>query len=429
MTPPAALTSSPSKQYNYPSHPWTFSSAPPDPILQLAELVHQDSNPNTLDLAIGAYRDANGKPHQFRAVTSFSSSQFQTNQTLSRQYLPADGDRSFTNAAINLIYDHQSIKTKSNIAAVHTVSASAALRIALEFARRALQVSTVYVSKPSWANHSQLVSESKLKLQEYRYYDPINKQIDIQGLLNDLNKASRGSLILLQPCAHNPSGMDLSKEHWYSLLSVIRTRSLIPLFDMAYQGLASGDIEEDASPIRLFTNAGIHTLVAQSFSKNLGLYNSRVGTLSVYLPITDGVEKLRDAVISHLKWIIRAMYSSPPAEGARIARAVIENQSLNKEWRRELSEVVIRLQDLRLQLYQTLVNRQIPGQWNHIVRSRGMFVLLGLAKEQVTRLRVVHHVYMTDNSRINIAGLTVGTIEQLVDAISEVVEYFGSCKD
>jgi aspartate/tyrosine/aromatic aminotransferase len=47
---------------------------------------------------------------------------------------------------------------------------------------------------------------------------------------------------------------------------------LVPYFDSAYQGFASGDVDKDAWAIRYFLDEGFQMLVSQSFAKNMGLY-------------------------------------------------------------------------------------------------------------------------------------------------------------
>ena len=42
--------------------------------------------------------------------------------------------------------------------------------------------------------------------------------------------------------------------------------------DMAYQGFSTGDLDRDASALRLFVRDGHKLSYAQSFSKNMGLY-------------------------------------------------------------------------------------------------------------------------------------------------------------
>jgi len=51
----------------------------------------------------------------------------------------------------------------------------------------------------------------------------------------------------------------------------VARKKLIPLFDTAYQGFATGSLDQDAQSIRLFTDAGQPVIVVQSFAKNLGL--------------------------------------------------------------------------------------------------------------------------------------------------------------
>lgn len=47
------------------------------------------------------------------------------------------------------------------------------------------------------------------------------------------------------------------------------------------QGFASGSLDEDAESVRLFTACGMELLVAQSYSKNLGLYAERIGAINI----------------------------------------------------------------------------------------------------------------------------------------------------
>ena len=48
---------------------------------------------------------------------------------------------------------------------------------------------------------------------------------------------------------------------------------------MAYQGFASGDLEKDAQAIRIFLEDGHLIGCAQSFGKNMGLFEHKVGCL------------------------------------------------------------------------------------------------------------------------------------------------------
>ena len=56
-----------------------------------------------------------------------------------------------------------------------------------------------------------------------------------------------------------------------------------------------------------------------------------------------------------------------------------------------------------------------------ILRQRGMFSLLGLSDEQVARLRDEFAIYVVGGGRVNVAGLTSGTIGPVCRALAEVV--------
>jgi aspartate/tyrosine/aromatic aminotransferase len=51
--------------------------------------------------------------------------------------------------------------------------------------------------------------------------------------------------------------------------------------------MLAGDLDKDAFAPRLFVDNGLEVMVAQSYSKNLGLYGERVGALNVVLNDAD----------------------------------------------------------------------------------------------------------------------------------------------
>jgi aspartate aminotransferase len=56
-----------------------------------------------------------------------------------------------------------------------------------------------------------------------------------QGMLEDLQSAPQGAVVVLHACAHNPTGVDPTMEQWRSILRVVQARRLLPFFDSAYQ--------------------------------------------------------------------------------------------------------------------------------------------------------------------------------------------------
>jgi len=201
------------------------------------------------------------------------------------------------------------------------------------------------------------------------------------------------------------------------VLEIMRTKPLIPIIDCSYQGFASGNLDKDALPIRLFDEAELEFFVTQSFAKNMGLYGERIGMLHVVCASKDRAE----VVLSHLKAMIRPMYSSPPVHGARLVVRILGNPNLCAEWKRELQEMVDRLVELRRTLRSGLEAKGTPGEWKHITEQVGMFACTGLSTVQCERLIHKHHIYLLTSGRISLAGLNNDNMGRFVDAVDEVV--------
>jgi len=158
-------------------------------------------------------------------------------------------------------------------------------------------------------------------------------------------------------------------------------------------------------------------MVCQSFAKNLGLYCERIGCL--HLVTADSAAAA--AAGSQLEALIRPMYSTPPAHGARVVATVLRTPALAAEWRVELAAAMARVTRMRALLRGALEARGTPGSWEHITRQIGMFSYTGLSREQSTRMVEEFHVYMLPSGRINVAGLNAATIDTCADAIHAVV--------
>lgn len=59
--------------------------------------------------------------------------------------------------------------------------------------------------------------------------------------------------------------------------------------------------------------------------------------------------------------------------------------------------------------------------FSFIASQRGMFSFFGITPEQVRRMRTQHHIYMTEDSRINLAGLRAENLEYVARATAQVL--------
>jgi aromatic-amino-acid transaminase len=234
--------------------------------------------------------------------------------------------------------------------------------------------------------------------------------------LSTLESLPPDSIVLLHAACHNPTGADLSQEDWRAVLDVVRRRRLLPFIDMAYQGLGAS-VDEDAFAIRLFAAELPELLVAVSCSKNFGLYRERAGALHI---VTESV-RATEAALSQEVRIARRLYSMPPDHGAAIVARILGEEPLRELWRRELDEMRQRIAGLRQELVRALAAACPSRDFGFIAVQRGMFSFLGVGPEQVRALRAEHHVYMTEDSRINIAGLRGENIEYFAQAVAQVV--------
>ncbi|SCU71015.1 aspartate aminotransferase [Trypanosoma equiperdum] len=392
-----------------------LAPVPLDPVFGLARAAKAAPEPKA-DLVIGAYRDQNGLPYPLKVVRK--AERRIVDMGLDKEYPPMTGLLNFVEEAVKLAYGNT--VPLERIAASQGLSGTGSLSLGATLLRQVVPEDTpVYVSNPTWPNHVSIFGIVGHKnIREYRYYSPSTHELDFVGLIEDLNVAPQGSIIVLHACAHNPTGVDPSKDQWATIADVFVERKLIPFFDSAYQGFASGSLDEDAYAIRHFAKRGMEMLLAQSFSKNMGLYAERVGVISAV--VSDASRK--EAVRSRLEVIARSYYSTPPVHGARIAHLVMSDKELRAEWEQELKEMVNRVRSMRQGVYEGLMKLGTPGTWEHIINQKGMFSYMGLSRPQCERL-CEKRVFVLPVGRANLAALTPSTMDFLVKSIDDVVRH------
>lgn len=376
-----------------------LDTLPPDPILGLGVAFREDPSPDKVDLSIGVYRDRSGQTPVMAAVRDAERQLVETQST--KAYLPPAGSPGFREAMFKLVMGDHSSDLRGRCGVIQTPGGCGALRIGAELATRAMPGSTIYLSDPTWPNHGPLLSGGGLRLERYPYYDPASRSLRAQAMIDELESMPAGSLVMLQASAHNPTGVDPDREQWTAILEVMAWRRLVPFFDIAYQGLVDG-VDDDAWVIREAARRVPELLVAASCSKSFGLYRERTGALIVLGADADRAR----AIESHVNKAARCMYSMPPAHGGLLVERILADAVLKAQWRAELDAMAARIRRLREALAAEIA-RVRPGQdtaW--LAAQRGMFSLLGLAPEAVQALRERHHVYMTGDSRMNIAGLS-----------------------
>jgi len=394
-------------------------AGPPDPILGVTEAFKADKDSRKINLGVGAYRDENGKPFVLPSVRQAEESIVAGKYD--KEYLPITGFPEFTKHAALLAYGKDSAPLKEGrIAITQSISGTGALRIGGAFLERFYPHSkSIYLPTPTWGNHIPIFKDSGLEVKQYKYYDKKTVGLDFKGMIDDIKAAPNKSIILLHACAHNPTGVDPTKEQWKQIAEAMKEKDHFAFFDMAYQGFASGDVDGDAFAPRYFVEQGMPIVLSQSFAKNMGLYGERVGAFSV---VTSSPEE-KAKVDSQIKILVRPLYSNPPVHGARIAGTILADEKLYAQWLKEVKGMADRINGMRAELKNKLVNDLgSKNNWDHITNQIGMFAFLGISPEQVERLKNDHHVYLTKDGRISVAGITNANCSHLAESLHEVTK-------
>lgn len=388
---------------------------PPDAIFHTKARFKADTDSRKINLGIGAYRTEEGKPYVLNCVKEAERALLE-NKSLNKEYLPIGGDPEFIQISQRSILGDCAAMREGRVAGVQTLSGTGALRIVANFVANNFPGVTIYKSNPTWGNHRKIFMKAGLNQKDYRYWDPNTKGLDFNGMCEDLNAAPNGSVILLHACAHNPTGVDPTKAEWRRICDVMKTKQHIAFFDSAYQGYATGDLENDAYAVRYFEQQGMEFFITQSFSKNLGLYGERIGCVSVVS------NSNRKAIDTQLRSIIRPMYSNPPKHGCYIVKHILGNESNFNGWVGELKMMSNRILDMRSKMKAALIAKGCPGNWDHITNQIGMFSYTGLTPSQVDFMEKKYHIYLLKSGRVSMAGVTSTNVHYIAEAMTDAVK-------
>ncbi|MEO8141120.1 MAG: aromatic amino acid transaminase [Sphingomicrobium sp.] len=377
-----------------------------DSLLALIALANADTRPGKIDVGVGVYKDGSGRTPILRCVKAAEKLLWERQD--SKSYLGGAGDTLFPKLiAPILLGDHAS---DERILGLQTPGGCGALALAMKLVGVANPDARVLVGLPTWPNHVPLALGAGLEVVTYEYYDRVGRAVRFDLLMEAIAKARPGDVLLLQGGCHNPTGADLDAKQWAEVTAAVVERQLLPVIDLAYQGLGRG-LEEDAAGLRGVLDACDEVIVAQSCDKNFGVYRDRVGCLFLK---TGSVEASRQAM-AHVLQIARELWSMPPDHGAAVVRIVLEDDALRADWRAELDEMRGRILSLRARL------AAAHPSLAFIADQNGMFSMLPLTKEQVLTLRDDHAIYMADSGRFNILGLADDAVDRFVGAVLGVM--------
>ena len=377
-----------------------------DSLLALIELAKADTRPEKIDVGVGVYKDGAGVTPVMRSVKAAEKLLWERQS--SKAYLGGAGDVVFPKLIAPILLGEHA--RDERILGLQTPGGCGALALAFKLIAVANPGARALIGLPTWPNHVPLSIGAGIEPVTFDYYDRDARTVRFDAMMEMIGQARPGDVVLLQGGCHNPTGADLDSGQWAEVTAAIVERQLLPIVDLAYQGLGCG-LEEDAAGLRGILDACDEVIVAQSCDKNFGVYRDRVGCLFIK---TGTLEASRQAM-GHVLQIAREMWSMPPDHGAAVVRTVLEDEALRTEWLQELDQMRGRILSLRARL------AAAHPDLAFIAAQNGMFSMLPLTPRQVLKLRNDHAIYMADSGRFNILGLADDAVDRFVAAVVSVI--------
>lgn len=386
----------------------TLTQAPADKILALMGEYAADPRPTKIDLGVGVFKDKSGVTPVMSSVRKAEALMAQKQTT--KTYLGIAGNKGF-NAAITKLALNDTVPA-DRLRVAQAPGGTGALWVLSALLHRARPDATIWVSDPTWANHIPIARGVGFEVKTYPYFDARTRGVKFDEMLAALDKLGPNDIVLLHGCCHNPTGANLINEQWDKVAASLARTGAFPFIDLAYLGFGDG-VEQDAYGTRKVVASVPEAVIAVSGSKNFGLYRERIG--AAILIARNAAEA--DITNSVLLNVVRGAYSQPPDHGAEIIRTILEDAALRAEWETELNDMRARMIGLRQGLANAIRERSNSADFDFIATHRGMFSLLGLTNAAVEHLKVTNGVYMTGDSRINVAGIPEHQIGELADAL------------
>ena len=382
---------------------------PADALLALIKLHNADPRADKIDLGVGVYRTGQGDTPVFAAIKAAERRLVETQDT--KAYLGPEGDMAFVEGLMPYVFGDLAPSFGGRIDGMQTPGGTGSLRLALAMAQRA-GGNRIVVGTPSWPNHAQICRDLGIEILEFDHATQ-GGAADMDSLREAIRHGRNGDVLMLHGCCHNPTGIDYTRAEWDEIAALLADSPMLPLIDLAYQGLGLG-MQEDAYGMRKVLAAVPQALVSYSCDKNFGLYRDRVGAL--YVMMREAAEL--PAVMSNAHALARANWSQPPDHGGAAVRLILEDEGLTSLWQDELDQMRERIRQVRAKLAEAGTAGSVDLR--PIGNQNGLFSVVPLSKEQVLEMREKHGVYMAGSGRINIAGLTAANTQKFIDAITEV---------
>lgn len=383
---------------------------PVDPIMIGADYFAADPRTNKLNLTVGIYQDEHGNTPVLKAVKMAEQKLVKT-QT-SKSYLALTGDADYCRVLGHEImgksYDDGWVSAQTSGGAV-------ALRVMADLLAQMPNAPTVWLQTPTYGNYVPILTAARARFEHVPYYDPIQREITFDQMLDGLSAAKPGDVFLMQGVCHNPTGADMSIEQFDALLDLLEARGIIPWIDLAYLGFAQS-WDADCAMAREIAERFPECIVCITLSKSFGIYRDRAGALFVKTEA-----KAREKMYRAVSAIVRSGASHAPDHGPSVVRTILQDCTLKALWLEELDHMRTRVAGVRQRISETERAEFGTERLAYSAKQSGMFSLLPLTEAQELALTRGHGIHVVKGGHVNVARLGPNDIPHLIRSVSGVV--------
>jgi aspartate/tyrosine/aromatic aminotransferase len=376
----------------------------------------QNAHKNAINTTIGVIIDSETlQPWQPKTVVS---TRLETLQLITKNhtfaYQTQVGNVAFLSEAAKMTFGDELYDQSSNeLLSYQSLGGTGALFLVKEILVSFIKPSNLgtisLILDSGWPNHP-AIFESPFSITSYKHSDPQTGLYNHAAAMQVIDQTAAGHVLLLQTCGYNDDGADRTPEQWDEIFDLAEKKKSVLVLDSAYMGLASG-LEADRYPIVQAAKRGILTFVCISFSKNMGLYNERLGALFIVnAPKRIGSDQTHN-LHQLITRIVRRTISSQPFLVAESATKVLQQEAFYEEL--ELARTRI---DANRQIIAAALIKKIP----HVGRGKGLFTKLlsnGFSAEQLNALEE-QAILMLPSSRINLGGMRFDQAKIVGNAIA-----------
>ena len=292
-----------------------------------------------------------------------------------------------------------------------SVGGTGALSLASEMMKQTSSTRRLLID-PGYGNHKNIFQD--FEISSYVRQIDGHPGYDHTTYIDALKSAPDNSWVLLQAGAYNGDGHDRTMAQWDEIYEIISSKSLGVVIDSAYFGLAES-FENDNYALRKVLETDVPALACLSNSKNLGLYQERLGAIyCLNIP-----ENKASDLQSQLNVTVRRLYSNSSRLVAETASKVIANKSYIEQVEAEINEIRSNL----LTANRKALLDVLGSDYQWISQTRGLFLQLltdGFTDSQLEELKS-QGVLILPNSRINVASVNPDSISRFAESIKSVI--------